>query len=116
MGGCCAGEDGHEIKMGGKQNKGKGATQDIWESRESDNIFDYANDTVKRILHDLGEFDAGKFSGESVEKPLASLENNAKYVGGWSKGSDPKRCGTGIQAWSDGSVYQGHWRDDKANG
>jgi hypothetical protein len=46
---------------------------------------------------------------------LILLENGAKYEGEWLKGADV-RDGRGIQIWSDGSRYDGYWRNNRANG
>ena len=115
MGGCCAGEDGHEVKMTGGKPKGSGY-QNAEGTLESDNIFDYANETVKQIMKELGQYEKGTSAASNCEKrPLAELENRARYDGQWNQESN-LRHGLGIQAWQDGSIYQGMWADDKANG
>lgn len=42
------------------------------------------------------------------------LDNGAEYEGEW----DEEGCkdGRGVQTWVDGSLYEGYWRQDKANG
>ncbi len=53
--------------------------------------------------------------GEPVElKQCVEYENKAIYYGEWSKNNN-RRYGRGIQIWSDGSKYEGYWKDDKAN-
>ena len=99
----------------GRNRPGKGAGhQDGGALETSDNIVDFTNETVKRLLNELGDFKPGKWTGgKTSDKPMAVLENNARYEGGWN-GS--VREGYGVQVWSDGSIYQGHWAQDKANG
>ena len=41
-------------------------------------------------------------------------ENHAIYYGEWEK-TGTKRHGRGIQVWTDGSRYEGYWKEDKAN-
>jgi hypothetical protein len=117
MGNCCAGDEKKGNITVGK--KGAGALDVGAEEIEgSDNIFDYTNDRVKKIIDDQGEYDPGswKSDGASLEdRGLCSLENNAKYQGKWDK-KNSVRHGYGIQVWSDGSMYQGFWKADKANG
>ena len=42
------------------------------------------------------------------------INENAIYIGEWS--SDELRHGKGKQIWSDGSIYEGYWKHDKACG
>ena len=44
------------------------------------------------------------------------MDNMAKYKGQWKKGKGTIRHGKGIQIWPDGSMYEGWWRDNKADG
>ena len=53
--------------------------------------------------------------GEREERETEILENNAKFRGEWLVG-ETIRQGKGMQIWPDGSIYEGYWRDDKANG
>jgi len=48
-------------------------------------------------------------------KTLEVMDNKARYEGEWNIASK-KREGMGILIWQDGSVYEGYWKDDKANG
>ena len=43
------------------------------------------------------------------------LESQALFEGQWIKNS-MIRTGRGKQTWPDGSMYEGWWRDNKANG
>jgi hypothetical protein len=43
------------------------------------------------------------------------LENNAKYEGEWIKGTKIRE-GKGKLIWPDGSIYEGYFHDNKANG
>ena len=46
---------------------------------------------------------------------MITLENGARYEGEWDANRDV-RDGKGKQIWADGSLYEGYWRNDKANG
>jgi len=48
-------------------------------------------------------------------REMQLLPDNAQYEGQWNKNTG-ERHGRGYQVWSDGSVYEGYWKDDKANG
>ena len=53
--------------------------------------------------------------GISIElKQCVEYENKAKYYGEWNK-NDNTRHGSGIQVWSEGSKYEGYWREDRVN-
>lgn len=43
------------------------------------------------------------------------LDNMAKYMGQWKKDTQI-RHGKGVQTWPDGSIYEGWWYDNRANG
>jgi len=121
MGNCCGGEDPKaNINVTQQKPGNKGATNNVGAlvtETGSDNIYDYTNDKVREIINRSGDYKQGSATdSESVEeRPIASLENNAKYKGQWSKSSN-MRHGYGVQVWSDGSMYQGYWKNDKANG
>lgn len=45
------------------------------------------------------------------------IDNNNKYEGEWKNASGGyQRHGKGIQVWQDGSIYEGQWMNDRANG
>ena len=48
-------------------------------------------------------------------RQLMFLENGVQYEGEWLKGTQIRQ-GQGIQIWPDGSLYEGYWADNKANG
>ena len=50
--------------------------------------------------------------GRVTREPY-SLKNGATYTGQWL---NELRDGYGVQVWPDGSIYEGMWREDKANG
>ena len=53
--------------------------------------------------------------GVEVElRKSVEYENSAIYYGEWEKTGN-KRHGRGIQVWTDGSRYEGYWKEDKAN-
>ena len=43
------------------------------------------------------------------------LRNGANYDGEWNVETG-MREGRGYQIWLDGSLYEGYWKNDKANG
>jgi hypothetical protein len=43
------------------------------------------------------------------------MDNGARYQGQWNTDTN-MREGYGAQIWADGSIYEGMWRNDKANG
>jgi len=49
----------------------------------------------------------------SIDQPV-EYENRAIYYGEWNKEAK-QRHGRGIQIWTDGSKYEGYWKNDKAN-
>ena len=85
--------------------------------KKVDIIPDYSNPETKATEQRLGPF---KYEDPSdMEKDLESkgafeLDNEAIYVGQWSKAG--LRHGRGIQTWPDGSKYEGYWKNDMANG
>ena len=100
----------------GKGKKGKGTDQKA-SFLPTGHITDYCNEKVKGIYNDLAPYEIPKFK-DSVpveNKELVALQNDGKYEGQWSK-SDNLRHGIGIQVWTDGSIYEGHWKNDKADG
>lgn len=116
MGGCCGGEDEKSNISVGKKGTSNKQGNDFVE--DSSNILDFVNDRVREIHSKEGDYKVKKNSGDStkVKKlPIARLENNAKYDGEWNEEKN-ERHGYGIQVWSDGSMYQGYWKEDKANG
>lgn len=48
-------------------------------------------------------------------RPEKILSDGVKYVGEWMSGTNI-RAGKGMLIWPDGSVYEGWWKDNKANG
>ena len=51
-------------------------------------------------------------------RQMEKLADNAQYEGEWniSSNSEPSRHGKGYLIWSDGSVYEGYWKNDMADG
>ena len=80
-------------------------------------IPDFTNDAVKKSLANIPEFkfevDPALF-GEVIEKRPMELDSGSIYVGEWN--DDDMRHGRGKQYWTDGSIYEGYWKNDKANG
>ena len=73
------------------------------------------------IRAELGEFNYEKQPTSEIEieklenKPETLLENNAKYIGQWIKNSKTRQ-GKATQVWPDGSMYEGWFKDNEANG
>lgn len=87
---------------------------------EADNQQDnnYDNPQVKELEDKLGRFEYAQAPKENQQlefRGMKTLENGAKYQGEWIKGTNIRQ-GKGIQIWSDGSKYEGWWKDNKANG
>lgn len=80
---------------------------------------DYDNPKVQQIREELGEFDYDEETNHGeylVEyRTMVELENHAKYDGEWIQGKNIRQ-GKGRQIWPDGSMYEGWWKDNKANG
>lgn len=80
----------------------------------------YDNPIVQNILQRLGQFDyepIPKYQ-DKIRREYQSqttLENGARYEGEWDLQRN-MRDGQGKQVWADGSLYEGYWRNDKANG
>ena len=83
----------------------------------------YDNETVANIRDQLGDYDFDEYKPspdgvQKVFKDLVTMENGAKYEGEWrviGNGEDVRE-GRGKQVWADGSLYEGYWKNDKANG
>lgn len=80
---------------------------------------DYDNPKVQQIREELGEFDYDEepnHGNQPVEyRPMVELENHARYEGDWIVREDIRE-GKGRQIWPDGSMYEGWWKENKANG
>ena len=79
----------------------------------------YQNPRVQEIKEKLGPFNYDPSPSDDgvkrKKRALITLENGARYEGEWNEPKN-ERHGYGIQVWSDGSMYQGYWKEDKANG
>lgn len=77
----------------------------------------YPNQNLTKLLNKFGEFDLSRPLDDgvlvSLRKPV-KLENEAVYVGEWN--DKLERHGRGKQNWVDGSLYEGYWKNDRANG
>ena len=51
---------------------------------------------------------------ELEERDFVQLENNLFYKGQWNKNN--LKEGRGYQIWLDGSIYEGYWKNNMANG
>jgi hypothetical protein len=85
----------------------------------TENQKDYDNEKVAEIAEKLGEFnyeqDPNTETGAVEARPVTMLDNHAKYTGEWVIGEDTRQ-GKGKQIWPDGSMYDGWWIDNKAEG
>ncbi|OMJ81519.1 hypothetical protein SteCoe_17986 [Stentor coeruleus] len=81
-----------------------------------DKIPDYSTQAIKLIQTKLGQFIYGENSYEDslIKRNAVEMENGAIYTGDWNKSN--QRHGKGKQIWSDGSMYEGYWFNDKACG
>ena len=75
---------------------------------------------VQEIREQLGDFiyddeEYDQTLGKREYRPLTYLENQAQYEGEWLRGSQIRQ-GKGVQYWQDGSMYEGYWANNKANG
>lgn len=77
---------------------------------------------VRVLREQLPEFIYGQDEDEDDEpgvikeaRPKLPLPDGAQYEGEWDMKTD-MRHGRGVQIWSDGSIYEGYWKQDKANG
>ncbi|TNV83491.1 hypothetical protein FGO68_gene3019 [Halteria grandinella] len=81
--------------------------------------FNYENPDVIKIRDQLGDFDFGEeptnIARQRENRQLTQLENGARYQGEWNSNLNVRE-GQGYQVWPDGSLYEGWWKDDKANG
>ena len=69
----------------------------------------------------LGEFDYNQNPNMGINhnqlefRGMQTLENYARYEGQWIKGTDIRQ-GKGKQIWPDGSIFEGWFKDSKADG
>ena len=83
----------------------------------SDNMLpDYLTPSSKQIQTKLGLFIYQQKNKEKdlLERGPVRMENGAIYAGCWN--NQNQRHGRGTQIWTDGSIYEGNWENDKANG
>ncbi|CAG9319523.1 unnamed protein product [Blepharisma stoltei] len=77
---------------------------------------DYSTNATRLILSRLGPFKITEEFPDNeprTKRGPVELENQAIYIGEWNK--DNQRHGFGIQIWSDGSRYEGYWKNDQAH-
>ncbi|OMJ65703.1 hypothetical protein SteCoe_37759 [Stentor coeruleus] len=81
-----------------------------------DKVPDYSTQVIKMIQMKLGQFIYGENPNEEslLKRGSVEMENGAIYAGEWNKNN--QRHGKGKQVWSDGSMYEGYWINDKACG
>ena len=86
---------------------------------ELDHVPDFTNPLTAQVLKDFDQFEyPEKYADVSgiklVEKGPMETEQGNVYIGQWTL--DNKRHGKGKQLWPDGSIYEGYWSNDQANG
>ena len=81
-----------------------------------DSIPDYSSPAIKLIQTKLGQFLYGETVNDEacIKRSAVEMENGPIYTGEWN--SKNQRQGKGSQCWNDGSMYEGYWKNDKANG
>ena len=82
------------------------------------------NKIVANVREMLGPFDCSKVEQSTVKLPQSAtliekeafvLAKGQVYFGQWTPDLK-QRAGIGIQVWPDGSVYEGQWLRNRANG
>src|SRR6056300_1660644 len=85
---------------------------------QSDAQAQEARKLVMQIRSELPPFEYNPApADDGVEKVLKDnikLESGAEYEGEWDL--EGRKHGKGVQIWVDGSLYEGYWKNDKANG
>ena len=82
----------------------------------SDLIPDYFSSSIKLIKAKLGQFIYGEILSDEacITRSAVEMENGQIFAGEWNIKN--QRHGKGLQSWNDGSMYEGYWKNDKANG
>ncbi|CAG9322820.1 unnamed protein product [Blepharisma stoltei] len=78
---------------------------------------DYSTIATRQVESILGPFVTTNTPNDSttkIKRGPCEIENCSIYTGEWN--TNNQRHGYGIQIWSDGSKYEGYWKNDKANG
>ena len=52
--------------------------------------------------------------GDREPREALYLQNGSVYWGEWRTDSNVRE-GRGVQVWPDGSLYEGYWKNNKAN-
>lgn len=90
-----------------------------WPSIVEHEFNDRYNQTVNILWKQLGLFDYGDYDKEDgVQREYKSaliLGDKTLYEGQWNVKTG-ERDGCGVLLWPDGSMYEGYWRRNKANG
>ena len=84
---------------------------------------DYTSVHVKKVEAEIGPFNFAENQGDDrkeeffadlISRSPYELESGAVYHGQWT--AEGLRQGAGTQIWKNGSMYQGFWMNDKADG
>ena len=77
------------------------------------------NDKVDYLRKQLGEFDfeviKNKTENQLENRPVQIVENKTKYKGQWIKDTEIRE-GKGTAIKPDGTIYEGWWANNQANG
>jgi hypothetical protein len=78
-------------------------------------ISDFLNPSTSKLLTQLGPFHFNSDQNPSfpIKGPVL-VDSQAIFIGQWDEKGF--RHGQGTQYWPDGSIYEGEWENDKANG
>ena len=79
-------------------------------------ILNSLNENSKKTRDRQGHFIYRKRPRANLRfRDIVVLDNGSKYLGQWTK-TTHLREGVGIVACTDGSIYEGYWKNDMANG
>lgn len=103
-------------RSSGRNKRGSTDTDVSENTLPCKSILGFASPAVNKIYHQIGKFEVTQTRDKNLEfRPLLVLQNGSRYEGQWNKYSG-KREGFGVQVWANGDMYQGTWKDDKAEG
>lgn len=72
---------------------------------------------AKAMQKALPSFNYDKYKAPAktrISKPKRIQDNGNEYEGEWDE--EGNKDGRGVQYWVDGSIYEGYWADNMANG
>lgn len=83
---------------------------------DASSVPDFSNAATESVQQRLSPFkySSGPPSSTVRLKNPVELDTGAIYTGEWNQHNERHGCGT--EHWPDGSIYEGHWVRDRANG